>query len=78
MNSPGITVTPMPTIGDEITNMVFLDDVYVGNDYMVGERGKGFNYISEALDLERFTMFTFSPIEKRVELLLRLRRDGGA
>ncbi len=70
MNSPGITVTPMPTIGDEITNMVFLDDVYVGNDYMVGERGKGFNYISEALDLERFTMFTFSPIEKRLELLL--------
>ncbi|MEO6026560.1 MAG: acyl-CoA dehydrogenase family protein [Candidatus Binatia bacterium] len=70
MNSPGITVTHMPTIGDEITNMVFLDDVYVGNDYMVGERGKGFNYISEALDLERFTMFTFSPIEKRLELLL--------
>jgi len=70
MNSPGITVTHMPTIGDEITNMVFLDDVYVGNDYMVGERGKGFNYISEALDLERFTMFTFSPIAKRLELLL--------
>ena len=43
MNSPGITVTPMPTIGDEITNMVFLDDVYVPNDYMVGERGKGFH-----------------------------------
>jgi alkylation response protein AidB-like acyl-CoA dehydrogenase len=70
MNAPGISITHMPTIGDEITNMVFLDDVYVGNDYMVGERGMGFNYISEALDLERFTMFTFSPIEKRVELLL--------
>jgi alkylation response protein AidB-like acyl-CoA dehydrogenase len=69
MNAPGISITHMPTIGDEITNMVFLDDVYVGNDYMVGERGMGFNYISEALDLERFTMFTFSPIEKRVELL---------
>jgi alkylation response protein AidB-like acyl-CoA dehydrogenase len=80
MNSPGITVTPMPTIGDEITNMVFLDDVYVGNDYMVGQRGMGFNYISEALDLERFTMFTFSPIEKRLELLLDFvateERDG--
>ncbi len=69
MDSPGITVHPMPTIGDEITNQVFLDDVYVGHDYMVGEQGKGFQYISEALDLERFTMFTFSPIEKRVELL---------
>jgi alkylation response protein AidB-like acyl-CoA dehydrogenase len=69
MNAPGISITHMPTIGDEITNMVFLDDVYVGDDYLVGERGKGFNYISEALDLERFTMFTFSPIERRVELL---------
>ena len=80
MDSPGITITHMPTIGDEITNMVFLDDVYVGNDYLVGERGKGFNYISEALDLERFTMFTFSPIEKRVELLCEYvaseERDG--
>ncbi len=28
-----------------------------------------FFWISEALDLERFTMFTFSPIEQRVELL---------
>jgi alkylation response protein AidB-like acyl-CoA dehydrogenase len=69
MDDPGITVHPMPTIGDEITNQVFLDDVYVGNDYLVGEPGRGFQYVSEALDLERFTMFTFSPIEKRVELL---------
>jgi len=80
MDSAGITITHMPTIGDEITNMVFLDDVYVGNDYLVGERGKGFQYISEALDLERFTMFTFSPIERRVELLCQYvateERDG--
>ncbi|MFP6609313.1 MAG: acyl-CoA dehydrogenase family protein [Deltaproteobacteria bacterium] len=36
---------------------------------MVGEQGTGFQYISEALDLERFTMFTFSPIEERSKLL---------
>ena len=80
MDSAGITITHMPTIGDEITNMVFLDDVYVGNDYLVGERGKGFQYISEALEVERFTMFTFSPIERRVELLCQYvateERDG--
>ena len=40
------------------------------DDYLVGEEGKGFQYISEALDLERFTMFTFSPIEQRLELLI--------
>jgi hypothetical protein len=80
MDSPGLTVHPMPTIGDEITNQVFFDNVYVGNDYLVGELNKGFQYISEALDLERFTMFTFSPIEQRVELLCEYvaeeRRDG--
>ena len=27
--------------------------------YVVGELNKGFQYISEALDLERFTMFTY-------------------
>jgi alkylation response protein AidB-like acyl-CoA dehydrogenase len=37
---------------------------------MVGDEGKGFGYISEALDLERFTMFTFSPILARFELLV--------
>ena len=69
MDDPGLTVHPMPTIGDEITNQVFFDDVYVGNDYLVGELNRGFQYVSEALDLERFTMFTFAPIEARVELL---------
>ena len=80
MDDPGLTVHPMPTIGDELTNQVFFDDVYVGNDYVVGELNKGFQYISEALDLERFTMFTFSPIERRVELLCEYvateERDG--
>jgi len=36
----------------------------------VGELGAGFRYISEALDLERFTMFTFSPTEQRLEELV--------
>jgi len=62
-------VQPMPTIGDEVTNSVFFDNVYVGDEYRVGELNKGFQYISEALDLERFTMFTFSPIEQRMEEL---------
>ncbi len=80
MNDPGLTVQPMPTMGDEITNMVFFDNVWVGDDYLVGELNKGFQYISEALDLERFTMFTFSPIEQRMEELVEFvrheERDG--
>jgi alkylation response protein AidB-like acyl-CoA dehydrogenase len=70
MKHPGLTIQPMPTIGDEITNTVFFDGVFVPDDYRVGELGAGFRYISEALDLERFTMFTFSPTEQRLEELI--------
>jgi len=80
MNHPGLTIQATPTIGDERTNTVFFNDVFVGGDYLVGKRGSGFQYISEALDLERFTMFTFSPIEQRLEELVeyvkREERDG--
>ncbi len=82
LDRPGITVKPIWTMGDERTNEVYLDDVFVHDDYVVGELNRGFQYISEALDLERFTMFTFSPIAQRLELLCEYvagaRRDGVA
>jgi alkylation response protein AidB-like acyl-CoA dehydrogenase len=70
MNQPGLTVKEIWTMGEERTNEVFFDDVRVPSDYVVGELGRGFQYISEALDLERFTMFTFSPIKQRLDLLV--------
>ena len=42
---------------------------FVHDDYRVGELNKGFQYIAQALDLERFTLFTFSPIRERVQML---------
>jgi alkylation response protein AidB-like acyl-CoA dehydrogenase len=69
MDDPGLTIHPMPTMGGERTNGVFFDDVFVHDDYRVGELNKGFQYIAEALDIERFTLFTFSPIRGRMELL---------
>ncbi len=75
MDDPGLTIQPMYTMGSERTNAVFFDNVFVHDDYRVGELGKGFQYIAEALDIERFTMFTFSPIRGRVELLCDFVRD---
>jgi 3-oxocholest-4-en-26-oyl-CoA dehydrogenase alpha subunit len=69
LDQPGITINAIWTMGDERTNEVFLNDVFVPNEYIVGELNRGFQYISEALDLERFTMFTFAPIAQRFELL---------
>jgi hypothetical protein len=80
MDHPGLEIQRIPTIGDEITNSVFFEDVFVSDDYRVGELNHGFQYISEALDLERFTMFTYAPIEQRLELLCEYvktaERDG--
>jgi len=70
LDQPGITVNAIWTMGDERTNEVYLDDVFVPDEYVVGEVNHGFQYISEALDLERFTMFTFSPISQRLDLLI--------
>jgi hypothetical protein len=69
LDQEGITIRPIWTMGDERTNEVFIDNVFVPDSYVVGEVNKGFQYISEALDLERFTMFTFSPIKQRLDLL---------
>src|SRR5258708_6058388 len=69
LDHPGITINAIWTMGDERTNDVFFDNVFVHDDYVVGDLNRGFQYISEALDLERFTMFTFSPIQQRLDLL---------
>jgi alkylation response protein AidB-like acyl-CoA dehydrogenase len=76
MNSKGITIQALPTIGHEITNQVFYDNVYISDEYRVGEEGRGFKYISEALDLERFTMFPFSPIQTRLDLICNYVREA--
>jgi 3-oxocholest-4-en-26-oyl-CoA dehydrogenase alpha subunit len=80
LDHPGITIKEIWTMGDERTNEVFLDDVWVHDDYVVGDVNKGFQYISEALDLERFTMFTFAPVNQRFEILVEYvrvaSRDG--
>jgi alkylation response protein AidB-like acyl-CoA dehydrogenase len=82
LDQPGVEIRAIWTMGDERTNEVFIDDVFVPDEYVVGEVGRGFQYISQALDLERFTMFTYSPIKARLDLLVdhvrTATRDGDA
>jgi len=69
MDDPGITINGIWTMGDERTNEVWLDNVFVPDEYVVGEVNHGFRYISQAPDLERFTMFTYAPIKQRLDVL---------
>lgn len=80
MDHPGLTIRPTWTIGDERTNEVFFDDVFVPDDYVVGQVNGGWTYICEALDLERFAMMPVGPLEKKVEAVCEwvrtAQRDG--
>ena len=55
LKSPGITIRPMKTMSDLLTNEVFYDDVKIPKANMIGEKNRGFYYIMEAVDLERVT-----------------------
>jgi len=80
MDHPGLTIRPTWTIGDERTNEVFFDDVFVPDAFVVGELNHGWTYICEALDLERFAMMPVGPLEMKVgalcEWVRTARRDG--
>ncbi|NNL66531.1 MAG: acyl-CoA dehydrogenase [Myxococcales bacterium] len=80
MDDPGLEIHPTWTIGDERTNEVFFDDVFVSDDFVVGELNQGWTYICEALDLERFAMMPVGPLERKVESLCEhvrtAERDG--
>ena len=54
MTSPGITVRPIITMDDEhVVNEVFLDDVEVPVENLVGEENKGWDYAKFLLSNER-------------------------
>ena len=76
MNNPGFTIHPTMTIGDERTNEVFFDDVFVPDDFVVGEVGQGWTYICEALDLERFAMMPVGPLEMKVDAFVDWVRES--
>ncbi|MFP6664496.1 MAG: acyl-CoA dehydrogenase family protein [Deltaproteobacteria bacterium] len=76
MTHPNFKIDAVDTIGDERTNAVFFDDVFVPDDHVVGEVGQGFIYICEALDLERFAMMPIGVLEKKVEALIKWAREA--
>lgn len=80
MKQEALKVYEIKTVGDERTNDVFFDDVWIHNDYLVGEVNKGWRYICEALDYERFTLFTISPLVRKyneaIEAITTIKKDG--
>jgi alkylation response protein AidB-like acyl-CoA dehydrogenase len=76
MDHEGFEIHPTHTIGDERTNEVFFNDVFVPDSHVVGEVGKGWTYICEALDLERFAMLPVGPVEMKIRDLVAYVREA--
>ena len=81
MRSPGITVRPLITIdGQHHTNEVFLDDVKVPVENLLGDEGKGWHYAKTLLGHERTASaeiyWSRNEIEKIKEIALLESQNG--
>ncbi|HEX7096586.1 MAG TPA: acyl-CoA dehydrogenase family protein [Acidimicrobiales bacterium] len=56
MDTPGITVEPVLTMGTERTNATFYDNVRVGDEWVLGEVNGGWKVMGVALAFERGVM----------------------
>jgi len=52
----GLTIRPVATMINHATTEVFLDDVEVPADALVGEEGEGFRYILDGMNAERILL----------------------
>ncbi|WP_439687386.1 Acyl-CoA dehydrogenase related to the alkylation response protein AidB [Cupriavidus oxalaticus] len=68
MHTPGITVSPLPTLdgpvaGQQEVNQVFFENVRVPIENRIGEEGKGWTYAKYLLEFERGG--TYSPMLRK-------------
>ena len=56
MDAPGVSVQALYVWPGLRTNALFLDNVRVPRDYLIGERGMGFYYAAMALNFERLSL----------------------
>lgn len=78
LKSPGITVRPLWTMAGGRTNEVFYDSVRVPRQNMVGEKNKGWHYMTAALDRERITILSTAELWATFqELLNHVKKQAG-
>ncbi|MBS9376297.1 acyl-CoA dehydrogenase family protein [Rhodococcus sp. B50] len=70
LSDPGLTVLEQKTMSDDRTNEVFFDAVFVPDENVVGEVDKGWTYVCEALDYERYTIYTVGALESKMNRII--------
>jgi alkylation response protein AidB-like acyl-CoA dehydrogenase len=80
LDTPGIEVQPVHTVGGERTNATFYSDVRVSDHYRIGEVDRGWDVMTVALAFERggFGLSDSDRVwEQTVEWAKHTRRDDG-
>jgi len=72
MDAPGVTVQPIYVWPGLRTNALFLDNVRVPRDHLVGERGMGFYYAAMALNFERLSIGSVGMVRRYFRELVSL------
>jgi alkylation response protein AidB-like acyl-CoA dehydrogenase len=67
MDTPGITIDPIYTMGGHRVNSVYLKNVVVPRTCLVGEENKGWGLIVGQLEHERFSLSPSSPMRRRID-----------
>jgi alkylation response protein AidB-like acyl-CoA dehydrogenase len=69
IDSPGITVEGITTWRGMRTNQVWFDNVRVGRENLIGEKDRGWSYVTQALDFERVAIGITGGIQRLVDEL---------
>ena len=67
MDTPGISIDPIYTMGGHRVNSVYLKNVVVPRTCLVGEENKGWGLIVGQLEHERFSLSPSSPMRQRID-----------
>ncbi len=76
MDAPGITVRPIEDItGARTLNEVYLENVRIPADHLVGEENRGWYQVAQTLDMERSGVGAFATGKRNVEKLVDVAKE---
>jgi alkylation response protein AidB-like acyl-CoA dehydrogenase len=78
MDAPGVSVQPIWVWPGLRTNAMFLDNVRVPRDHLIGERGLGFYYAAMALNFERLSIGSVAMVRRFFRELVDVVREAEA
>jgi len=75
INTPGITVDPLMTMGGLQSNFTYYDNVRVPRDCLIGEENKGWSYINSQLAHERLMLGAHSRQRRALEEVIQWAKE---